>query len=242
MRAFILIVVVSFVVSVIYFFPQSDNEKVISISYAANFTNKLGRKINEVDAVISLPLYSSVKQNSNQLEFRIGNEAESFIVSHLGEIVAHETKTTNVNISLSVRKPLNIQQSLVPDYTYEGSAVNDLEVLSNSFQSSSSPLEFIQKNPSIEAITFLASVLSKNNHTVRIVSGVKLLDKIQQNPVCWLQTFENGQWNDIVIDQTERLPFKIMLPQNEITERSCQTSLVEVWGLDIADLKVTLKL
>lgn len=240
MKVFVLTVVAVFIVLVAIYFPQNDNEKIISISYAGEFTNKLGRTIDSTDVIFSLPLYSNLKNNSSQLELRVGNQAESFVVSNLGTIVALETKNSNLNVSLSIVKPINIQNNYV--YEYGNSGVDNLDALINSFQSSSSLSEFTQNNPSTEALVFLASTLSKKNHNVRVVSGVKLLDKVEQTPECWLQVFENNQWNDILADKTDRLPFKVILPQVNITEKSCKASLVEIWGLDVTDLKVTLTL
>ena len=240
MKTLVLAIVTVFSFIVIYLYSSSDDE-VITIEYTFQLSNNVGRKVDNVEINYNLPLYSSIKKIDESLIVKKGDQGQNYLTSRIENIVAHEIRQLSVQTYFSLDAIVDNNQIANSGYTYNSNSLNNIDMFLESLNSSNTATEFLQKNPSMQAVLFLASTLSEQEQKVRIVSGILFLENEQQKPTCWVQTFKGNQWINITIDEKVRLPFKIMLPQVDISEHSCQNSLIEVWGLDAEQLQVSLK-
>ncbi|MCP4987939.1 MAG: hypothetical protein GY928_18375 [Colwellia sp.] len=218
-----------------------DNNKPFLVEYSFQMKNNLGRNLENIKINYSLPLSLNINEIDDDISIRIADQGQSYISSNINNFVAHETKNLSFKATLSFEEAAEQLSITSPVYIYNTSPSSDRESLLELYIASDSPADFLRKNADLQAVIFLASELSKLGQKVRIVSGIKLQTKIKESPSCWLQHFEKNQWKNITASNEERLPFKIMLPDNEITQNTCQNSIVDVWGLDVKKLQISLK-
>jgi len=215
-------------------------DEIISIEYTAQLTNNIGRNVDNAKVDFYLPLYSNIKKIDDNLKVEIADQGHSFISLLMENVVANETKSLFINAAFSMQSQNEAFQSVGSGYIYDANTLKNTDSLLKSLESTNTSTEFLQQNPNIQAVLFLASVLSTQEQKVRIVSGIKFLEQEKQRPTCWIQKLKGNQWVDISVDKKKRLPFKVMLPQTDIDEHSCQNSIIEVWGLHPQKLQITL--